>query len=166
MKDVVFINGAAYWVGFDWEENKILVCFDTKTDILSEIPLPDWVEHDHIPVIYPFDQSIAYFVWERRVNHLDMWVLKDDLIDGFIWEKKMCVCTSEDVGEEVMGVRNNGEPILAKLNNFITYNLDSHEANDFVDSWDCWTPEFPYAEGFAPCYVISPFVESLVLFDI
>ncbi|KAL8110668.1 hypothetical protein AgCh_026420 [Apium graveolens] len=63
----------------------------------------------------------------------------------------MCVSTSEDVQEEVLGVRNNGEPVLAKSNNFIAYNLDSHEANDFVDSWDrWWTPKSPYQEGYAP----------------
>ncbi|KAK1371634.1 F-box domain-containing protein [Heracleum sosnowskyi] len=164
--DVVFINGAAYWVGVNLDKHKILMCFDTKTDILSEISLPDWVPPKLMPVIYPFGQSIAYFVWEHRVNHFDMWVLKDDLINGFVWEKKMCISTGEDVREEVLGVRNNGEPILAKFNNLITYNLDSHEADDFVDSWDRWTPESPYQEGFAPRYVISPFVESLVLFDI
>ncbi|KAK1371632.1 F-box domain-containing protein [Heracleum sosnowskyi] len=164
--DVVFINGAAYWVGVNSDKHKILMCFDTKTDILSEISLPDWVPPKNVPVIYPFGQFMAYFVWEHRVNHFDMWVLKDDLINGFVWEKKMCVSTCEDVEEEVLGVRNNGEPILAKVNNLITYNLDSHEADDFVDSWDRWTPESPYQEGFAPRYVISPFVESLVLFDI
>lgn len=164
--DFVFINGAAYWVGVNFDKNKILMCFDTKTDILSEISLPDWVEHDQIPVIYQFGQSIAYFVWEYRVHHFDMWVLKDHPINEFIWEKKMCVSVSEDVRPEVLGVRNNGEPILAKSNNFITYDLDSHEANDLVDSWDRWTPESPYEEGYVPRYVISPFVESLVLFDI
>ena len=66
----------------------------------------------------------------------------------------MCVSTNEDVREEVLGVRHNGGPILAKSNNFITYNLDS------------WTPKSPYQEGYAPSYVNSFFVESLLLFDI
>ncbi|KAL8110669.1 hypothetical protein AgCh_026421 [Apium graveolens] len=159
--DVVFVNGAAYWVGVNSDKHRIIMCFDTKTDILSEISLPDWLPPKTIPVIYPFGQYIAYFVWEHRVHHFDMWVLKDHPIHEFIWEKQMCVSTSEDVQEEVLGVRNNGEPILAKSNNFITYNLDSHEANDFVDSWDRWTPKSPYQEGYAPRYIISPFVESL-----
>ncbi|KAL8110664.1 hypothetical protein AgCh_026416 [Apium graveolens] len=59
----------------------------------------------------------------------------------------MRVSINEDVREEVLGVRNNGEPILAKYNNLIAYNPHSYEANDSVDSWDRWTPGSPYREG-------------------
>ncbi|KAK1371664.1 F-box domain-containing protein [Heracleum sosnowskyi] len=161
--EVVFVNAAAIWVGVNSEKHKILLRFDTKTNILTEISLPDWIANRSlvpIPVIHLFGQSIAYFVWEDYESHFDMWVLKDDPTNEFTWEKKMCVCLSEFIMLQVLGVRNNGGPILVKSYNLISYNLDNHEANDFVDSWRRWT------EDSAPPYVISPFVESLGLLNI
>ncbi|KAK1371636.1 F-box domain-containing protein [Heracleum sosnowskyi] len=161
--NVVFINGAAFWVGVNSDEQRILMCFDTKTDILCEISLPDSVASlSLVPVIHQFGQSIAYLIWEVGVNHFDMWVLKYDHLNEFTWEKKMCVSPSKDVQEEVLGVRNNGDPILAKYNNLISYSLDSHQENGFVDRW---TPDSPYEEGYGPPYVIRPFVESLVMLN-
>lgn len=46
----------------------------------------------------------------------------------------MSVSQSKDVQEEVLGVRNNGKPLLAKFNNIISYNLECHQGNDSVDS--------------------------------
>ncbi|KAK1371639.1 F-box domain-containing protein [Heracleum sosnowskyi] len=159
--DVVFINGAAFWVGVNSDKQIILMCFDTKTDTLCEISLPDSVAYwSQVPVIHQFGQSIAYFVWEEGVNHFDMWVLKYDHINEFTWEKKMCVSPSKDVEEEVLGVRNTGDPILV-----ISYSLDCHQANGFVESWDRWTPNSPYKVGYGPPYVIRPFVESLVMLN-
>ncbi|KAK1371678.1 F-box domain-containing protein [Heracleum sosnowskyi] len=154
--EVVFVNAAAIWVGVNSEKHKILLRFDTKTNILTEISLPDWIANRSrvpIPVIHLFGQSIAYFVWEDYESHFDMWVLKDDPTNEFTWEKKMCVGLSEFIMLQVLG-------ILVKSYNLILYNLDNHEANDFVDSWRRWT------EDSAPPYVISPFVESLVLLNI
>ncbi|WOG93346.1 hypothetical protein DCAR_0312629 [Daucus carota subsp. sativus] len=165
-ENVVFINGFAFWVGVDLDKQRTLLCFDTKTDILCEISLPDWIAYlPLVPVIHQFGQSMAYFVWDEEVNHFDMWVLKYDHINEFTWEKKMCVTPSIHVEEEVLGVRNNGDPILAKSNNLISYSLESHQANGFVDSWDRWTPNSPYNGGNGPPYVIRPFVESLVLLN-
>ncbi|XP_074333424.1 F-box/kelch-repeat protein At3g23880-like isoform X2 [Apium graveolens] len=108
--NVVFINGVAFWVGVNSDKQRTLLCFDTKTDILCEISLPDWVAYlPLVPVIHQFGQSMAYFVWDEEVNHFDMWVLKYDHIDEFTWEKKMCVTPSKHVEEEVLGVRNNGQ---------------------------------------------------------
>ncbi|KAK1400523.1 F-box domain-containing protein [Heracleum sosnowskyi] len=164
--DVVFVNGAAFWVGANSNKKKTLMCFDTKTDILSEISLPDSVAYEpFVPVIHPFGQSIAYFIWKEGVIHFDMWVLKYAHMNEFTWEKKMCVTPSEDVEEEVLGVRNNGDPILAKSKHLISYNLDSHQAYGFVHSRDRWTPNCPYEEGHGPPYVIRPFVESLVMLN-
>ena len=39
----------------------------------------------------------------------------------------MSVGLSEDVLADVLGTRNNGEPILAKSNNLISYDLDTHK---------------------------------------
>ncbi|XP_017240366.1 uncharacterized protein LOC108213134 [Daucus carota subsp. sativus] len=128
--------------------------------------MKDWIAYlPLVPVIHQFGQSMAYFVWDEEVNHFDMWVLKYDHINEFTWEKKMCVTPSIHVEEEVLGVRNNGDPILAKSNNLISYSLESHQANGFVDSWDRWTPNSPYNGGNGPPYVIRPFVESLVLLN-
>ncbi|KAL1824557.1 hypothetical protein ACET3Z_011335 [Daucus carota] len=147
------------------DKQRTLLCFDTKTDILCAISLPDWVAYlPLVPVIHQFGQSMAYFVWDE-VNYFDMWVLKHDHINEFTWEKKMCVTPSIHVEEEVLGVRNNGDPILAKSNNLISYSLESHQANGFVNSWDRWTPNSPYNVGKRPPYVIRPFVESLVLLN-
>ncbi|XP_017233712.1 putative F-box protein At5g62660 [Daucus carota subsp. sativus] len=165
--DVVFINGAAFWAGIKWDRRKIILCYDTKTEKLREISLPSYSPGDHIiHTIHQLGQSIAYFVWDKRYDYFDMWVLKFYSIDEFSWEKKMSIRPNKDIRVEVMGVRNNGEPILARSFNLITYNLDNHMAKNFVDSWDSWTPYPYYEEDFAPPFFIRPFVESLVLLNI
>ncbi|KAL6535033.1 hypothetical protein OROMI_026407 [Orobanche minor] len=165
--DVVFINGVAFWVGFNSNRQKILMCFDTKTDILSEISFPDSVAYlPFVPVIHAFDLSIAYFIWEGELFHFDMWVLKyDDHINEFTLEKKMCVTPSKHVGKDVLGIRNNGDPILKKWKHLISYNLDSHQASRFVNSWERWTQDSPYNNVGELPYVIRPFVESLVMLN-
>ncbi|KAK1371793.1 F-box domain-containing protein [Heracleum sosnowskyi] len=141
----VFVNGTAFWVGRKIEN----------------------------PIILPFGQSIAYFVEVDQEDadedddeydgpHLDIWVLKDDKVGGFSWKKKMSVGLSENVLAEVLGIRNKGEPILAKSNNLISYDLETHEPYDFVE-----LTTYSYREeGSRSPYVISPFVETLVLLDI
>ncbi|KAK1371797.1 hypothetical protein POM88_037889 [Heracleum sosnowskyi] len=172
----VFVNGTAFWVGF----NSDLLCqlvmyFDTKTNILGKITVPNGIAlHErqlYNPLILPFGQSIAYFVEvedfdadeddeDYKSPHLDIWVLKDDMIDEFSWEKKMSVSISEDVSAQVLGIRNNGDPILGKFNSLITYDLDTHEPIDFVDHL---TP-YSYDED-TPFFFIRPFVETLFFFD-
>ncbi|KAK1371534.1 hypothetical protein POM88_037626 [Heracleum sosnowskyi] len=101
-----------------------------------------------------------------RTSHLDIWVLKDDMVDENSWEKKMSVKLGENVWAEVLGTRNNGEPILAKSNNLIAYDLDTHEPYDFVESCDRLTPCYHHEEGSRAPLVIRPFVETLALLDI
>ncbi|KAK1371232.1 hypothetical protein POM88_037324 [Heracleum sosnowskyi] len=145
------------------------MCFDAKSSILREISLPDWVESCKYPassLIHPFGQSIAYCVQNEELYHLDMWVVRGNTINEFSWEKKMSVSLREDLRRpEVLGLRSNGEPILFNLYDFVSYSLDSHEANDFVHSWDRWSDFSFYEENFAPPFSISPFVESLVLLN-
>lgn len=165
----LFVDGFAYWLGTEPQMgHRIIMCFDTKSSILREISLPDWVGSQDYPassLIHPFGQSIAYFVQNRELNLFDMWVLRGNPINEFSWEKKMSVGLSEDIRPEVLGLRNNGEPILFSLFDFVSYSLDSHEAKDFVDSWDRWGNFSFYEENFAPPFSISPFVESLVLLN-
>lgn len=165
----LFVDGVAYWLGTEPQMgHQVIMCFDTKSSILREISLPDWVESQDYPassLIHPFGQSIAYFVQNRELNHFDMWVLTGNPINEFSWEKKMSVGLSEDIRPEVLGLRNNGEPILFSLFDFVSYSLDSHEAKDFVDSWDRWGNFSFYEENFAPPFSVSPFVESLVLLN-
>ncbi|KAK1371229.1 hypothetical protein POM88_037321 [Heracleum sosnowskyi] len=117
-------------------------------------------------LIHPFGQFIAYCVQNEELYHLDMWVLRGNTINEFSWEKKMSVSLREDLRRpEVLGLRSNGEPILFNLYDFVSYSLDSHEANDFVHSWDRWSDFSFYEENFAPPFSISPFVESLVLLN-
>ncbi|KAL1831120.1 hypothetical protein ACET3Z_000771 [Daucus carota] len=153
--ELVFVDGTAFWVGYNSNE---------LYQVLN-------------PKILPFGQSIAYFVEvdQKDVNayhdeynspHLDIWVLKDNMLGEFSWEKKMSVGLSEDVLADVLGTRNNGEPILAKSNNLISYDLDTHKPYDFVESCERLTPNFYYDEGSYLPLVISPFVETLVLLDI
>ncbi|KAK1371924.1 F-box domain-containing protein [Heracleum sosnowskyi] len=163
--DVAFVNGVAYWVGFNSNEHKIIMCFDTKTDILRQIPLPEWgYEGCSNPTIHPFNQSIAYIVHEeyRKVH---MYVLKDDPLNGISWEKKTSVSLGKNTKWETLGLRNNGVPIFESLYNLILYDNDSDEECSFVESWDQWTP-YPFQDGPAPTFFISPFVESLVLLDV
>ncbi|KAL6561960.1 hypothetical protein OROGR_002967 [Orobanche gracilis] len=162
--DVVFINGAAFWAGVGLNMRKIILCYDTKTDKLCEISLPKYSHGVH--TIHPLGQSIAYFVWDRRYDYFDMWILRYHSPNKFSWDKKMTIRPNNDIRVEVMGVRNNGEPVLARSYNLISYNLDNHLAKNLVDSWDSWTPYPYYEEDFAPPFFIRPFVESLVLLNI
>ncbi|XP_074360293.1 F-box/kelch-repeat protein At3g23880-like [Apium graveolens] len=162
--DAVFINGAAFWAAVSLNRRKIILCYDTKTDKLREISLPKCSSGSH--TIHLLGQSIAYFVWDKRYEYFEIWILKYYSITEFSWEKKMSIRPNEDIGVGVMGVRNNGEPIFARSCNLISYSLDNHLAKNFVDSWDSWTPFPCYKEGFPPPFSIRPFVESLVLLNI
>ncbi|KAK1371801.1 hypothetical protein POM88_037893 [Heracleum sosnowskyi] len=172
----VFVNGTAYWVGSgSYELDQLIMYFDTKTNILQKIMLPSWLELSNRqlfnPRILPFGQSIAYFFEVDEYDaeeeedgngspHLDIWVLKDNMIREDVllrelsWEKKMSVGLGENVWVEVLGIRNNGEPILAKANNLISYDLDTHEPYDFVESCDHLTPCYDYEEGSKPPFII------------
>lgn len=79
-------------------------------------------------------QFVAYFVEYERLRRFDMWVLEGDTINEFFWEKKMSISLNECFRVEVLGLRNNSEPIVFSFYDLLSYNLDSHEANDFVDS--------------------------------
>ncbi|XP_074337642.1 F-box/kelch-repeat protein At3g06240-like [Apium graveolens] len=199
----VFVNGTAYWVGYNSDLlEQVVMYFDTKTNILGQVTVPNWmVRHTRqleTPVIFPFGQSIAYFVegdvddWDDDededddfgTSHLDMWVLNDErrvLNDKSInedfwenkmriymdsWKKKMSVKLRENVWAEVLGTRNNGAPIQAKSNNLISYDLDTHEPYDFVESCDRLTPFYYLREGSQSPFLIRPFVETLILLDI
>ncbi|KAK1351342.1 hypothetical protein POM88_022980 [Heracleum sosnowskyi] len=90
MHHSVLVNGVAFWLGSKPMDCRILVCFDTKTNTLREILLPDWV---------------AYFVENYRAGRVDMWVLKGDSINEFFWEKKMNVGLTEDMKQMILLIR-------------------------------------------------------------
>lgn len=165
----VLVDGVAYWLGIKPDGiRQIIMCFDTKTDVLQEITLPDWVDcQDYLwsPFLHPFGESIAYFVENVELNHFDMWVLKRDPKNDCSWEQKLSVSLSREFRTEVLGLRNNGEPIVFRLFKLASYNLDSHETNDFVDSWQHWDDFSCYQNQLGPPFAISPFVESLVLLN-
>ncbi|KAK1371788.1 F-box domain-containing protein [Heracleum sosnowskyi] len=181
-EDAVFVNGAAFWIGKSLDYRKIILCYDTKTAMLRQISLPNYVkDRPCILVIHPVGQSsLAYFLWDRRevwahiVDYVDMWLLKYDSVNEFSWEKKMNININEDIREEgfndtrvdFLGARNNGEPILARSYDLVSYNLDTNEANDFVHLWDSWIPYLYYERVFAPPFLICPFVETLALLNI
>ncbi|KAK1371798.1 hypothetical protein POM88_037890 [Heracleum sosnowskyi] len=167
----VFVSGTAFWVAFDFAGSyQLIMYWDTKTNTLGEINVPVLVRDQDRqfddPLIQQFGESIAYFVEDNDSHQLDIWVLKDDPIKEFYWEKKMSVSLGENVWADVLGIRNNGEPILAKLNNLISYDLHTHEPYDFIDLCDRLTPNSNHEEGFLPPFFITPFVETLLWFDI
>ncbi|XP_017256706.1 F-box/kelch-repeat protein At3g23880-like [Daucus carota subsp. sativus] len=164
----VFVNGTAFWVATDFDQQYIMY-FNTRTEVLRRILVPDWFglqdrQLDY-PVFHQFGQSIAYFVLNDESRHLDIWVLKEDEIDVFSWEKLMSVDLSENVRADVLGLRNSGEPILTKSNNLISYDLDTHEPYEFISSCDCLTLNFSYKKGSKPPFIIKPFVETLLWRD-
>ncbi|XP_074337481.1 F-box/kelch-repeat protein At3g06240-like [Apium graveolens] len=166
----VFVNGIAFWIGDIYEElRQVVMYFDTKTKILRELPVPHCFglgERQLLrPTFHPFGQSIAYYVENNESHQLDMWILNGDLIDKFSWEKKMSVSLSENIWADVLGIRNNNEPILAKSNNLISYDLETHEPYDFVRSYDRLTSDSHYNEGSKPLLSIFPFVETLLWLD-
>ncbi|KAK1371794.1 hypothetical protein POM88_037886 [Heracleum sosnowskyi] len=181
----VFVNGIAFWVGYNCDmQCQLVMFFDTKTNILGHVTVPSLAichfRQLERPLILPFGQSVAYFVegdvtdWDDYdyedddygSPHLDIWVLKGEMINELSWEKKMCFRLSENVRARVLGTRNNGEPILAKSNNLISCNLDTLEPHDFIESCDRLTPRYHHKEGSRPPFVIHPFVETLKLLDV
>ncbi|KAK1371800.1 F-box domain-containing protein [Heracleum sosnowskyi] len=167
----VFVGSTAYWIANEFSGfYQAVMYWDTKTNTLGEINVPilnmnpDRLFDD--PLIHQFGQSIAYFIEDDDSHHLDIWVLKDDPIQKFYWEKKVSVILCENVWADVLGIRNSGEPILAKLNNLISYDIDTWEPYDFIDSCDRLTPNSNHEEGSKPPFVITPFVETLLWFDL
>ncbi|XP_074360292.1 F-box/kelch-repeat protein At3g23880-like [Apium graveolens] len=177
--DAVFVNGAAFWIAKGSDYRRKILCYDTKSDMLRVISLPEYNIDSRpcIPVLHSLGQSsLAYFLWSKTCNsriydYFSMWVLKYDSLNEFSWEKKMSIDTCEGITSiraEVLGVRNNGEPILARSKDLVSYNLDNDEANDFVDSCVSWTPNtnYDYPWECPPQFVIHPFVETLALLNI
>lgn len=104
--DVAFVNGAAYWIGITWENYKILVCFDTKNDMLEDdILLPDYLDEDrgfYDHTIYPYGQSsVAYLLFNSQFETFDMWLLKGP-VDELSWEKTMSVRMTKNAWTEVL----------------------------------------------------------------
>nr|XP_017228119.1 PREDICTED: F-box protein At5g49610-like [Daucus carota subsp. sativus] len=177
----VFVDGTAFWVGYNNEDLcQLVMYFDTKTNVLGQVILPDDIIFRACqlenPLILPFGQSIAYFVEVGEDDaseddedygspHMDIWVLNKDTMGEFSWEEKMSVTLSENVWPEVLGIRNNGEPIQAKLDKLISYDLDTHEPYVFVESCEHLTPTPYYKEGSKSPFVIRPFLETLLFLD-
>ncbi|KAK1371802.1 hypothetical protein POM88_037894 [Heracleum sosnowskyi] len=103
----VYVNGTAFWIGEDYAADQLVIQFDTKTEILREISVPEKfvVQERQHPIIHPFGKSIAYFVEDAEFRHLDMWILKEDMIDEFSWENIISVNLSENVWADVLGIR-------------------------------------------------------------
>ncbi|KAL8110819.1 hypothetical protein AgCh_026526 [Apium graveolens] len=177
--DAVFVNGAAFWIAKGSDYRRKILCYDTKSDMLRVISLPEYNIDSRpcIPVLHSLGQSsLAYFLWSKTCNsriydYFIMWVLKYDSLNEFSWEKKMSIDTRKGITPiraEVLGVRNNGEPILARSRDLVSYNLDNDEPNDFVDSCISWTPNpnYDYPWECPPPFFIHPFVETLALLNI
>lgn len=94
---------------------------DTGTNIpgVNNVPIliTDQERQFDDPLIRQFGQYIAYFVEDNDPHHLDIWILKDDLVKEFYWEKKISFSLCENVWADVLSIRNNSELILAKINN-------------------------------------------------
>ncbi|KAL1831130.1 hypothetical protein ACET3Z_000781 [Daucus carota] len=145
----VFVGGSAYWVGASMFHHKaIVMCFDTKTYELRVIKVPHWFECIHR--IHPFGQSIACFVEHNQRLH--MWI-------------EMKRKLGENVHVEVLGVRNNGEPIFPKFSNLVSFSVDKRKEYDFAESCNHQTPFSYYDEGCKPPLVIIPFGETLLWLD-
>ncbi|KAK1371535.1 hypothetical protein POM88_037627 [Heracleum sosnowskyi] len=61
----VFVNGTAFWVGYNSDaEYQLVMYFDTKTNILGQVAVPNWMmphlRQSHTPNILLSGQSIAY----------------------------------------------------------------------------------------------------------
>ncbi|KAL1821092.1 F-box/kelch-repeat protein At3g06240-like [Daucus carota subsp. sativus] len=152
-------------------ENPVILPFGQSIAYFVEGDVDDWDDDD-----YEYD--------DFGTSHLDIWVLNDErrvLNDESInedfwenkmrtyedaWKNKMSVKLSENISAEVLGTRNNGAPILAKSNNLISYDLDTHEPYDFVESCDRLTQFYYLNEGSKSPFLICPFVETLALLDI
>ncbi|KAL1821587.1 hypothetical protein ACET3Z_016456 [Daucus carota] len=131
----------------DWDDD------DEEEDDFGTSHLDIWVLNDKKRVL--IDESIHEDFWENRL------MSRDDA-----WENKMSVKLGENVWAEVLGTRNNGAPIQAKSNNLISYDLDTHEPYDFIESCDRFTPFYYLKEDSQSPFLIRPFVETLALLDI
>lgn len=98
-----------------------------------------------------------------------MWVLEDDKIfNEYFWAMKTRIILSENIrGKVLLGVRNNGEPIVAQGYNLVSYDLDDHKVTEIVDSLNHWTPfsHFDIKNNDDAPVFIQPFAEGLVLLN-
>ncbi|KAK1404116.1 F-box domain-containing protein [Heracleum sosnowskyi] len=164
----VSVNGLSCWRAFnklDTVKTETLLCFDTLNDRLRTIPLPQVGNRDSL---HQFGQSVALFVHDK-FNCLNMWILKQDSIDDFRWEKKASVCLREYLANAVLlGLRNNGEIILSTFfeANLVFYNPESRVVKGFRKSWKDWTMLGPHDLFYqTPSFIVNPVVGSLVLLD-
>ncbi|KAK1371913.1 F-box domain-containing protein [Heracleum sosnowskyi] len=114
----VFINDTAFWVGRNFDKDTIVMYFDTKTDTLGEILLPEWASSSVYPDIriVPYGQSIACFAKRRNSQNSDdwnMWVLEGNSINEFSWKTRTS-CTSEEVRGSIVGIKCKG-PFVESL---------------------------------------------------
>ncbi|KAK1371791.1 hypothetical protein POM88_037883 [Heracleum sosnowskyi] len=154
------IEWSALAFGFSPEVDDYVVVHVVKPSVTCA---PDFGPYDEDYEQYP--NTVVIGVYSLNTNSwkkICQDKVNDDKVGGFSWKKKMSVGLSENVPAEVLGIRNNGEPILAKSNNLISYDLDTHEPYYFVES----TTYSYREEGSRSPYVISPFVETLVLLGI
>lgn len=168
----VFVNGIAYWRTWSKNNGRTLLCFDVVNGVLRNIPLPKVVDCCD-PSLKQFGQSVAYFTDHLKFTDINIWILRGDPMNEFFWEKKFSVSLPEDIRTDVLGIRNNGELILSKLDDcdLVSYNCEDDEVKDFVSSWNRW-PSIGMDRNDidddlfeqSP-FIVHSFVEGLVLLD-
>ncbi|KAL1821838.1 hypothetical protein ACET3Z_016707 [Daucus carota] len=175
------VNGVSFWL-VNKENVKTLLSYDTNNDVLRNTALPDH-QMGAVFSMHQYGQSLAYFAGVNS-NVINMWILKDSK-NKYFWEKKFSVNLDKDIGTGVLGIRNNGELILSRLTDLVSYDAEQKKVNDFVESWNCWpcnAKHMVLAPGFPSCwctnavnnagylgtppFVAEQFVGSLVLLDV
>ncbi|KAL8102583.1 F-box/kelch-repeat protein At3g23880-like [Apium graveolens] len=169
--DSVSVNGISCWIMIDRENDvETLVCFDSMNDVLRKVSLPHQNNDSSLHQLLCFDQSVALFHKEPKLNAFDMWVLKQDSVkNDFFWEKKVSVTLEKHIHNIVIGTRNNRELIFkSKLHQrgLITYNPETNKVNEFVRSWKHWST-LGIDDLFSTLipFLVDPFVDGLVLLD-
>lgn len=176
------VNGVSFWL-VNKENVKTLLSYDTNNDVLRNTALPDH-QMGAVFSMHQYGQSLAYFAGVDS-NVINMWILKEDSKNKYFWEKKFSVNLDKDIGTGVLGIRNNGELILSRLTDLVSYDAEQKKVNDFVESWNCWpcnAKHMVLAPGFPSCwctnavnnagylgtppFVAEQFVGSLVLLDV
>lgn len=167
MNETVFVNGISCWRAVDPttpDETPLILYYDTLNDILGKIPFPQLGAHYFLR---QFGQSIALFVHDEA-KAFNMWILKQDSSNCFLWEKKISVRLGKRLANAVLGVRNSGELILSKFNKkgLVSCNPETGEVKDFVKSLKRWSTH-GINDLFRPSprFTAHPFVAGLVLLD-
>lgn len=152
-------NGVFYWWGSKGEK-RVIISFDMVTDMLGEIPVPDYEKPAQEKVAL-FHNSIALFTFHAIAKFFNIWVMSTE----GCWKKQFNVDLGPLVGvQRLIGYWKNGKVFLeSETNTLILCDPSTQEVKGLeflVNGGPGVGDENPFPDD--PCCQILNYKESLV----